>query len=71
MNAQNNGELHEYQEKESDDIFSKEKKPADVFLQETANILNDLRFLAAGNSPGSGRRKGGLPRDCPRYQVDR
>ncbi|MEE9352705.1 MAG: carboxy terminal-processing peptidase, partial [Thiotrichaceae bacterium] len=43
--------LHKYQEEKSDDIFSKEKRPADVFLQETANILNDLRFLSAGAVP--------------------
>ncbi len=45
--------LHKYQEERNDDIFSKEKRPADVFLQETANILNDLRFLSAGAVPKS------------------
>ena len=41
-------ELRKYQEEENDDIFNKSKRPADVFLQETANIINDLRFLSAG-----------------------
>lgn len=42
--------LHDYQEEQSNDLFSDEKQPADVFLQESANILSDLRFLAAGGS---------------------
>lgn len=41
-------ELQKYQEEKSDDIFSKKERPADVFLTETANILNDLRYLQAG-----------------------
>ena len=40
-------ELQKYQEEKNDDIFSKEERPADVFLTETANILNDLRYLHA------------------------
>ncbi len=40
--------LQKYQEEQSDDIFNKKKRPVDVFLQETANILNDMRFLSAG-----------------------
>ncbi len=42
-------ELQKYQEERNDDIFSKKKRPPDVFLQETANILNDLRYLSAGS----------------------
>ena len=41
-------DLRKYQEEENDDIFNINKRPADVFLRETANIINDLRFLAAG-----------------------
>ena len=40
-------ELQKYQEEKNDDIFSKEERPADVFLTETANILNDIRHLHA------------------------
>lgn len=41
-------ELRKYQEEQSDDIFNKNKRPVDVFLQETANIISDLRFLSTG-----------------------
>ncbi len=40
--------LQKYQEEQGDDIFNKKVRPADVFLQETANILSDLRFISAG-----------------------
>ena len=40
--------LQKYHEDQNDDIFSKKERPADVFLKETANILNDMRYLSAG-----------------------
>lgn len=42
-------DLQNYQEKRNDDIFNTSKRPADVFLVESANILNDLRLLNKKN----------------------
>ena len=38
-------DLQSDQEKRNDDIFNTTKRPADVFLVESANILNDLRIM--------------------------
>jgi len=38
-------DLQSDQEKRNDDIFNTAKRPADVFLVESANILNDLRIM--------------------------
>ncbi|MCK5727336.1 MAG: carboxy terminal-processing peptidase [Thiotrichaceae bacterium] len=42
-------DLQKYQEKRNDDIFNTVKRPADVFVVESANILNDLRIMSDGH----------------------
>lgn len=43
------------QSAQSDDIFSKEQQPVDPFLKETANILNDIRYLSSINQVTEGK----------------
>lgn len=48
-------QMQDEQSARSDDIFSKDKQPVDPFLKETANILNDIRFLSSINQVVNGR----------------
>lgn len=48
-------QMQDDQSARSDDIFNKDKQPVDPFLKETANILNDIRYLSSVNQLTEGQ----------------
>jgi len=51
-------ELQDAQKAQNDDIFNKNKKPIDVFLNEAAQILGDVYNLKTGSAMAAGSKQG-------------